>query len=1101
MDLRHRLFTLFNVEPGEGLLVIMLLAHSFFIGSACIFARSSVYALFLAEFDASFLPYVYVCIGVVVTLLSFIYLKLSERISFIWLLTGSVAFLLVSLVGIRLGLSLTSAAWLIFLLPVWYEVLWALTNLEFWNLAGRLFNLRQGKRLFGLIGAGEQVATILGGLLVPLVVGFTGTPELLLVSGVSLVGVLGLLLVTNARFRSLLVEPAGSGRQAERRSEGKSTLSLLKNHYILAIFGLFALDIAVYFTVDNIFYSQAQAQYPSEEVLAGFIGAFFGAAGILSVLSRALVTGKLLNRFGVRLGLLLMPGLLMAGSLAAVLAGILPAPAAAFFWMVALTRLIDMVVLVSVEMPTVNVLYQPLPAAQRVQTQAMVEGIVYSLSIGFTGVVLTLLTSVAGLKDLQLMLVVVLLLTGWIALALRLGRLYPRALVSALAQRRLDSADLAWDDAATIAVLQRELHSPHAPTVLYAMNMLENTRPEALAEALPALLEHPEALVRQDALGRVERLRLASAAPAIRRRLEGETSPEVRGAAVCTLAALEGLAAFESPAAVLDDPLPQVRSGALVGLLRHGGSPGAGQAAARLEQMAASAGAEQRLLAARVLGEAAAADQYQLLLPLLDDPAPAVRRTALQAAGQMRSPHLWPAVVQALGSPEVRPAAAAALARGGAPVLPELSLAYEQGEIDRGLLARVCGRIGGKAAIEWLVRRLEDGDAGVRSAVLLALSRCGYRAGDGGNGAGGDASSSRAAQARRLAREEVRQSALLQAQIADLEGAGETALLRGALRGALDQGRERIFLLLSFIFDPAALLKARDNLALASAERRAYALEVLDVSLDGEAKKLLFPLLSEQPAAQVVQQLQADFPQARSGAGARLQEIISGSTAQGLSPWARACAVYSAGCLALPTLAPQVREALDAPQPLLRETAAWVLPRLDGAHSPAAPQPTPTGRPAMLTTIEKVIALKKISLFETTPDETLVDIAALLEEVTLPGGETIFEKGDLGDCLYLIVDGEVRVQDGPNLLNMLGAGDVFGEMSVLDAEPRSATVITVEETRLLRLDQEPLFALTDEQPEVARRILRVLSRRLRLRVQDLNDLRRQLAAAGAPPTR
>jgi hypothetical protein len=110
MDLRHRLFTLFNVEPGEGLLVILLLAHSFFIGSACIFARSSVYALFLAEFDASFLPYVYVCIGAVVTLLSFIYLKLSERISFTWLLTGSVAFLLVSLVGIRLGLSLTSAA-------------------------------------------------------------------------------------------------------------------------------------------------------------------------------------------------------------------------------------------------------------------------------------------------------------------------------------------------------------------------------------------------------------------------------------------------------------------------------------------------------------------------------------------------------------------------------------------------------------------------------------------------------------------------------------------------------------------------------------------------------------------------------------------------------------------------------------------------------------------------------------------------------------------------------------------------------------------------------------------------------------------------------
>ncbi len=146
----------------------------------------------------------------------------------------------------------------------------------------------------------------------------------------------------------------------------------------------------------------------------------------------------------------------------------------------------------------------------------------------------------------------------------------------------------------------------------------------------------------------------------------------------------------------------------------------------------------------------------------------------------------------------------------------------------------------------------------------------------------------------------------------------------------------------------------------------------------------------------------------------------------------------------------------------------------------------------MLTTIEKVIALKKVGIFAATPDETLVDIAALLEEVDIEAGETIIEKGDLGDCMYIIVEGEVKVHDGENTLNHLASGDVFGEMAVLDSEPRVASVTAVTNTSLLRLAQEPLYDLTDEQPEVARRIIRVLSRHLRARIQDMNELRRKL---------
>ena len=142
----------------------------------------------------------------------------------------------------------------------------------------------------------------------------------------------------------------------------------------------------------------------------------------------------------------------------------------------------------------------------------------------------------------------------------------------------------------------------------------------------------------------------------------------------------------------------------------------------------------------------------------------------------------------------------------------------------------------------------------------------------------------------------------------------------------------------------------------------------------------------------------------------------------------------------------------------------------------------------MLSTIEKVLTLKTVSIFARSPDETLVDIAAILEEVDIPEGQTIFEKGDMGSCLYIIADGRVRIHDGEHTLNELRTGGVFGEMAVLDAAPRVASATALDATRLLRLDQEPLYELMADRIEVVRAIVGVLSGHLWARLQDIAEL-------------
>lgn len=142
----------------------------------------------------------------------------------------------------------------------------------------------------------------------------------------------------------------------------------------------------------------------------------------------------------------------------------------------------------------------------------------------------------------------------------------------------------------------------------------------------------------------------------------------------------------------------------------------------------------------------------------------------------------------------------------------------------------------------------------------------------------------------------------------------------------------------------------------------------------------------------------------------------------------------------------------------------------------------------MLSTIEKVIVLKTVGIFAETPDEVLADVAGLLEEVHYGSGDVIFRKGDLGNSMYMIVSGKVRVHDDAYTINKLGERQVFGEMALLDPAPRIATVTALENTHVFRLRQEAFYELLDNRGEVARGIIRVLTGYLRSWV-DNADLR------------
>ncbi len=133
----------------------------------------------------------------------------------------------------------------------------------------------------------------------------------------------------------------------------------------------------------------------------------------------------------------------------------------------------------------------------------------------------------------------------------------------------------------------------------------------------------------------------------------------------------------------------------------------------------------------------------------------------------------------------------------------------------------------------------------------------------------------------------------------------------------------------------------------------------------------------------------------------------------------------------------------------------------------------------MLTRVERVLALKNIELFHDIPGEVLADIAALLEEETFEKGQYIVNEGDLGKELFMIVKGEVEVVAGGNVVAVMKEGAGFGEMALIDNQPRSADIIAKNDVLVLKMESDDFLEILKQRDEVALGVIRVLTGRIR----------------------
>lgn len=129
--------------------------------------------------------------------------------------------------------------------------------------------------------------------------------------------------------------------------------------------------------------------------------------------------------------------------------------------------------------------------------------------------------------------------------------------------------------------------------------------------------------------------------------------------------------------------------------------------------------------------------------------------------------------------------------------------------------------------------------------------------------------------------------------------------------------------------------------------------------------------------------------------------------------------------------------------------------------------------------IEKVLLLKNSTIFQHCKESDLIEIASICHETSFDKGTVIFHKGDRGNCVYFIYSGKVSIHDGEHELALLTENELFGELSLLDSEARSASATTATDCVLLKIDQEDFYDVVATNTDILKGIMKTLCKRLR----------------------
>lgn len=870
--------------------------------------ENTALALFLSKYGTSWLPIIYIASALLGSGLGLLYSWLEKQLPMRRLLLFIALFMALPMFLFWLGLRTEGIILLltVFLLRLWVDITDTLKSLNTAIAANQLFNIREIKRTYPLISSGVLVAELLSGFSLPLVIGVVGIENVMFLGGIFLLIGAGIMFylcqhyqnsfpaVARGRMTSGGNALGQKGWRSMWRFGAKSTQEL--KGYVLPLLVFFTLVQVILLLVEFLYLQQVESLNLDVNTIAFFLAILSGIISAFELLVQWFVSSRLIDKLGVFISAMLLPGFLIVGCLLT-LSGLLSS-----LMGVILIKFLDEIFRYTILAGIEPTLFQPLPESLRNRYQAMVQGIIQPIAMGVTGVALwgiSLLTQqVDGAGFYLLLLAVVAASLLWLYSAWKMRSTYVNLLVQSAEQGRLSTSNVdlrAWKQAILQALAVPSNERDHRSCI----QLLCQIDPQGVGDVLVPLLSKFSPRLQYQSLEAMLRYPQAGYFPQVADLLSSDPPPEVLA---LTLRYLWSYPKNLDPDTLTPylQPTSQatVRATAAALMLRWGIPAQKAMATDILRRMLTHAQEKERVMGCRALREADYLQALRVYIPrLLQDDSLRVRCALLEVIALVRLEEYYPALLKGLHYKSTREAARQALISmkdEAVPLLHLLLADIHQPELVRFLAWDVMGGIGTELAVSALVEELVTSRGVNRRQILKTLIKI-----------PGELGIDRVLDqlGRRVIENFIQQELLLLAQlygaIADLPGE-ELILLRRSLQDAAADGLDRCFLLMKFLYPPAAIQAAAFNLDSDSRSSIALGIEILDNTLDLPTKQVILRFLDQRgvraganfPGEGRLTALEPLLPYQKMAPRDRLHHLLE--LRHFLSDWCLACCFHGA---------------------------------------------------------------------------------------------------------------------------------------------------------------------------------------------------------------
>lgn len=636
---------LFNIQGKEVKKTFLMFFYILLGVSTFIIGRAIRDALFLSRYNIASLPYMYILVALVVSLSALVYsryiknFRTSSVIIFIDILFSTIFIAFWVLVKYRIS------DFLYPLLYIFVEISGSLIIVPFWTYANEIFTSREAKRLFGIIGAGGVLANVAAGGITKALVHQVGTENLLLLCSSILFIATGIIYKITKTTEVVNILPL---HEQKRQTHNilRDVYNIFSEEYTRKL-ALIIISMAIVITsVDYQFKILAKSSFTKENSLTEFLAMFVFSTGILACIIQFFLTSRIVNKYGIFAALFTLPLFTGLGITFYTFYGTLFA--------ISISQASNYMFRYTVWDSTFQMLYIPISPKKRNSSKAIIDGVFKQLSNGLAGFILIFIVKGPKILILALMITAA---SIWVLLLYKLRKNYMQVLFESLQKKRIDLEDSAFsiNDERTIKQLENILcNSTDKEEILSAMDLIQYAKNYNWISTINRLLSHKEPEIRKKAIMLYAQwgwgIDISHLINALNDKNEDVVAEAINSACIIMKErAINLIGRF------LTNKNPMIRSYAIAGLIKYGGLDGILRSAERLKMMLESKENIERKYAARALRIIGSRNFYQPLFRLLADSDIEIQKEAIQAACEIKSIELLPALIYKLQDKELSP--------------------------------------------------------------------------------------------------------------------------------------------------------------------------------------------------------------------------------------------------------------------------------------------------------------------------------------------------------------------------------------------------------------------------------------------------------------